>query len=191
MNSKHRLTNPFSRFIRTVDCIWIFCITAVLFAAPPALYSKTAIADSQTTLNEPRKGRTLTPVNLREGPSLTDSVLMILEAGVIVDIQAQSGSWLKVKTKRFSGWVSADYVQATSFEKTVDPPQLKKTRRQRKNAPAAAVIQINDAARLPEKNARLAQTPPLGKSSAPAAPSNPESKENIPRSMPPLQTKTA
>ena len=50
-------------------------------------------------------------LNLRTGPSQTDSIIRILSAGTPLKLKEKIGSWYRVRVGQFDGWVFADYVQ--------------------------------------------------------------------------------
>lgn len=51
-----------------------------------------------------------TPLNVRQGPGTSYSVIMTLERGEKVDVYAEEGNWLKVKVNGRDGYVSARYI---------------------------------------------------------------------------------
>ncbi len=85
-------------------------------------------AASRKVATETHEGRTLTRLNLRKGPSQTDSIIIILEPGTKIEIEEQVGSWLRVRAGRRKGWVSVDFVRIIPSEAiTIARPQPEAT----------------------------------------------------------------
>lgn len=81
----------------------------------PKPSSKTPAGDSDVppaAVAVSEAGQAAVRLNLRTGPSQTDSVIRILAAGTPLEIEEKIGSWYRVRAGVFDGWVFADYVRA-------------------------------------------------------------------------------
>jgi len=56
-------------------------------------------------------------LNLRSGPSRSNSAIKLLDAGTVLEVLAQKESWLKVQAVNLHGWVAADYVRFINPER--------------------------------------------------------------------------
>ena len=64
-----------------------------------------------------RKGQAAVRLNLRAGPSRSDSVVRILDAGTPLDLEETIGSWHRVRSGPYDGWVWGDYVTLLPVER--------------------------------------------------------------------------
>jgi type IV pilus secretin PilQ/predicted competence protein len=120
MKHKKRHAKPFMAIIQNVGALGIIFLALQLIAGPPLWSKETAGVESLNTLPEKRTGRTEALLNLREGPSLSHAVVVVLDAGTVLDIQEEADAWLKVKAGNLNGWVFAEYVRITSPGKYPD-----------------------------------------------------------------------
>jgi len=72
-----------------------------------------------------RAGRAAVRLNLRTGPSQTDSVIRILNADTLLEVKEKIGSWLRVRAGGQDGWVFAEYVRIlpTQTMARMEPPE--------------------------------------------------------------------
>jgi hypothetical protein len=107
----------------------------------PSLYQSGQISTASAS-GKKRIALTVAGLNLRKGPSRSDSIIKLLDTGTVLEVQNQKGSWLKVLVGSASGWVSADYVRF------IDPERIRFAKRQ-PEIPRPAPLKTTTAEALP------------------------------------------
>jgi CubicO group peptidase (beta-lactamase class C family)/SH3-like domain-containing protein len=82
----------------------------------PGLYKKEQVSGSDNSGNK-NMGIAATSLNLRKGPGKKSSVIKLLDAGTVLEIQGQKDTWLRVNAADLNGWVSAKYVRFINPER--------------------------------------------------------------------------
>ncbi|MFC1837844.1 serine hydrolase, partial [Thermodesulfobacteriota bacterium] len=81
----------------------------------PALYQSGP--SGSTGSRDKRFGLTIASLNLRKGPSRSDSIIKLLDAGTVLEVTGREDAWLQVLAGTSSGWVSAEYVRFVNPER--------------------------------------------------------------------------
>ncbi|UCD66057.1 MAG: serine hydrolase, partial [Deltaproteobacteria bacterium] len=111
---------------------------------------------SQDASGEKRIGLAIANLNLRKGPNRSSSIITLLNAGTVLEIEEQKNSWLKVKAKKLNGWVSSKYVRFINPDRIKFAKQVPDTDSQVGQKAAQQTLEpLATARRSPEKDEAL------------------------------------
>jgi predicted nucleic acid-binding Zn-ribbon protein/uncharacterized protein YraI len=124
--------------------------SVALVSRSQATYLVARTETGQAVSTEACTGRTVARLNLRKGPSQTESVIATLDADTALEIKQWTGLWFRVQAGSLNGWVSANYVRITSPEaiavarcQTEAAPVVKQTAATQEQEPITAVAPIH------------------------------------------------
>lgn len=92
---------------------------------PPAIYTymrEHMKVEPPTNNSQPLSGivTALGGLNLRDEPSLDGAILCTVPMSTTIDLSQREGEWYKVTYQSYTGWISANYVAASSSYSTTD-----------------------------------------------------------------------
>lgn len=95
-------------------------------AVPPQVIQMPVISERAKTAKLPSKVKTTSNLNLRKSANTTSKPLYVIPRGtILIPLQRASNGWYKVKHKKFTGWVSNQYVSPLTTSNTPAKPAAK------------------------------------------------------------------
>jgi len=88
----------------------------------PVLVDEAAIATGSAALTNGSRAQTTTDLNLRRGPSTSNSIILTMPRGAVVDVLARSSAWYSVSYRGTTGWAHGNYLETLATGGTTNPP---------------------------------------------------------------------